>query len=558
MTNVDAGPAARLLVVTRDGVQPRWTSTIDAPAGLRAVRPELDGSALADELGTATAVFIDADVGAPLSVARRVHRIAPGAQIAIVAAEKALDDLRRAMLFAPGIGEVWLLEPDAVTADLIARACDVGASRRRHTVRTDTVARTIAQLPRTDERRVLLADRYLAVLLELLPDPVIALDDDDSVLFANPAASRMLGLDGAQKPSGVNLRARLEPEDPAALDALLAAGRRAPTKATLGLHPGGEDCTYDVAIAPIAGERPARALLLHDVTEQVSVRMQLEEQAVELETQRGELQMQNEELEAQAEELAAQGEERERALEERDRALTELRTAMQHRSRFYAGMSHELRTPINAIIGYNDLMLTGVYGEPVPEQAVALERVRHAANHLLELVNDVLDLSKIEAGKLTVTPETFNVAELLDDLGSTMQPLADANNVEVRLHSGGRCEQTFVSDPRRLRQIVMNLLSNAIRYGGRSPVAVGCVIADDTLRVDVVDQGPGIPPEELGRIFDEFVQVGTPSEGGTGLGLPIGRALAQALGGTLTATSTVGKGSRFTLRVPRMTAGPPP
>ena len=550
MTSVDANSAARVLVVTREGVQPGWTSPNGARVDVHAVRAETDDGALDRELDRATAVFIDADVGAPLSVARRVHRVAPGAQIAIIAAAAALDDLRRAMLFAPGIGEVWLLEPTAVTPEVLERACDVGASRRRHTVRVNTVARTIATLPRTDDRRVLLADRYLAVLLELLPDPVLALDDDDSVLFANPAAARMLEIADSEKASGAELRARLAPVEPAALDALLDAGRRAPTKATLGLRPQGGDCTYDLAIAPIMGERPARALLLHDVTDQVLVRTQLEEQAVELEAQRGELQMQNEELEAQSEELIAQGEEREHALRERDRAVEELTAAMQHRSRFYAGMSHELRTPINAIIGYNDLMLSGVYGEPVPEQAVALERVRQAANHLLELVNDVLDLSKIEAGKLTVVPETVNVAELIDDLGSTMHPLADSNGVEVRLHSGGRCDEEFVTDPRRLRQIVMNLLSNAIRYGGGKPVDVRCVVENGELRVEVEDRGPGIAQEELERIFDEFVQVGTPSEGGTGLGLPIGRALAQALGGTLSATSRVGKGSTFTLRVP--------
>ena len=542
------------LVVSRDGDLPGWIATVDAPCDIHPVRAELSAASVDGEMEAATAIFIDAAVGAPLSVARRVHRMAPGVQIAIIAARAALEDLRRAMLFAPGIGEVWLLEPGEVTPELIERACAVGGSRRRHTVRADTVARTLAALPRTEDRRVLLADRYLAVLLELLPDPVIAIDDDDSVLFANPAATRLLKLNGEARASAAELRTRLAPADPAALDALFDAGRRRTSKATLALRPTGSDCTYDVAIAPIGGERRARALLLHDVTEQVIVRTQLEEQAVELEAQRQELQEQNEELESQAEELLMQGQELERLLRERDRAVQELTNAMRHRNRFYASMSHELRTPINAIIGYNDLMLTGVYGEPGPEQAVALERVRQSANHLLELVNDVLDLSKIEAGKLTIAPETIRVAELIDDLGSTMQPLADANGVEVRLHAGGRCDASFVSDPRRLRQIVMNLLSNAIRYGGGKPVDVRCSVHEGWLRVDVEDRGPGIPKQEIERIFDEFVQVGTPSEGGTGLGLPIGRALAHALGGTLTATSTLGKGSTFTLRVPQLDA----
>ena len=233
------------------------------------------------------------------------------------------------------------------------------------------------------------------------------------------------------------------------------------------------------------------------------------------------------------------------------RAAEEAReAALAARSRFYAAMSHELRTPINAILGYNDLLLAGVYGELNTEQARGLDGAQRAARHLLELVNDVLDLSKLEAGKMDIQIEEVDVPSLVQELFGTIRPLTIEHGCRVTFRDDG-CLPRIRSDPRRLRQILLNLLSNAIKYGAGRPVEVCCVEPGrGEIAVEVRDEGPGIAPEDLPRIFDEFVQIGEADKGGTGLGLPISRRLAELLHGRLEAESTVGVGSTFRIVLP--------
>jgi signal transduction histidine kinase len=219
------------------------------------------------------------------------------------------------------------------------------------------------------------------------------------------------------------------------------------------------------------------------------------------------------------------------------------------RARFFAAMSHELRTPINAIIGYNDLLLSGVYGELPGSQRDGIERSQKSAKHLAELVNDVLDLSKIEAGKLTVEIEEVALADVVDDLLSTIRPLAEERGSEVRLDID-RCDTRIWTDPRRVRQILLNLLSNAAKFGDGQPIDVRCRPRHGGVVIEVTDHGPGIPPEHIDRIFEEFVQLDGTGHG-TGLGLPISRRLAGMLGGSLVAESAVGRGSTFRLTLPR-------
>jgi signal transduction histidine kinase len=232
----------------------------------------------------------------------------------------------------------------------------------------------------------------------------------------------------------------------------------------------------------------------------------------------------------------------------------ELERAIDTRSRFYASMSHELRTPINAILGYNTLLLDGIYGPLAPQQQKGIERTHRAARHLLELVNDALDLSKIEAGKfeLSVQPATF--PSLVEELFITLKPMADEAGCEVAFHHDGE-RANIQTDPRRVRQILLNLLSNAIKFGAGQPIEVASrATADGGVEVAVRDHGSGIPPEDLARVFDEFVQLehsrGQQVSTGTGLGLPISRGLARLLGGTLAAESTLGEGSTFRLTLP--------
>jgi PAS domain S-box-containing protein len=229
----------------------------------------------------------------------------------------------------------------------------------------------------------------------------------------------------------------------------------------------------------------------------------------------------------------------------------ELERAMGARSRFYANMSHELRTPINAILGYTSLLLDRIYGPLKEQQVTSIDRTHKAAEHLLELVNDILDLSKIEAGKMELQVESLHLPELLQDLFVTVAPVAEQHEVELSME--GRSEPfTVVSDARRVRQILLNLLSNAIKFGGGKPVrAVWSAREGGGLVVEVVDQGSGIAPEDQEKIFDEFVQLEQQQNAlGTGLGLPISRRLAELLGGELTVNSAPGAGSTFRLSLP--------
>jgi signal transduction histidine kinase len=227
-----------------------------------------------------------------------------------------------------------------------------------------------------------------------------------------------------------------------------------------------------------------------------------------------------------------------------------LEQAMGARNRFYASMSHELRTPINAVIGYSTLMLDNIYGPLNAKQKEGLQRTLKAARHLLELVNDVLDLSKIEAGKIELSLQPVMFPSLIDDLFVTVRPLADEYGSSLSLEMEGE-SFNIVSDPRRVRQILLNLLSNAIKFGEGQPIRVVCRQNENGgVEMEVVDQGVGIANDDIVRIFEEFVQVSESKQPGTGLGLPISRRLAQLLDGSLTVNSVPGQGSSFRLTLP--------
>jgi signal transduction histidine kinase len=201
------------------------------------------------------------------------------------------------------------------------------------------------------------------------------------------------------------------------------------------------------------------------------------------------------------------------------------------------------------VLGYNDLLLAGIYGDLSAEQREAILRGQRAARHLHELVNDVLDLSKLEAGKVDVKDEPVAFGALLDDLRVTIGPLADERGCALEIDARS-CDVALHTDPRRLRQILLNLLSNATKFGAGRPVRVWCERRGRRIAVHVRDHGPGIAPDDQTRVFEEFVQLAGTAPGGTGLGLPISRRLAELLGGTLTVESTVGAGSTFTVLLP--------
>ena len=242
-------------------------------------------------------------------------------------------------------------------------------------------------------------------------------------------------------------------------------------------------------------------------------------------------------------------------LEERAAQITE---ANQAKSRFLANVSHELRTPLNAIVGYNSLALDGLYG-PLPEGLrVAHERVAAAAEHLLGLVNDVLDLSKIEVGRMEVDLQEIDMDAIIDGVVTVVQPSADAKGVRLDVFVA-RDLPRLRTDPRHVRQILMNLVSNAIKFTDRGSVTIvarrSLDAPDRAISLVVQDTGIGIAEADHARIFDEFEQVRPSSRGdsmqrGTGLGLAIARKLAKLLGGEIALESRVGEGARFSVELP--------
>jgi signal transduction histidine kinase/ActR/RegA family two-component response regulator len=229
-----------------------------------------------------------------------------------------------------------------------------------------------------------------------------------------------------------------------------------------------------------------------------------------------------------------------------------LETASKAKSDFLAGMSHELRTPLNAIIGFTDALLVGVDGPLNDEQRASLSWVQRGGRDLLGLISDILDLSKIEAGKVTITPEPFNPIELVESVLGQHRPLAQPKGLAVELKNEG-APQEVVLDRQRTRQILVNLIANAVKFtttGGVTTVVSGA--REEKLIVTVQDTGPGIEARDIGQIFEEFRQVGPEAVRleGTGLGLAISRRLARAMGGDITVRSTSGEGSTFTLTLP--------
>jgi signal transduction histidine kinase len=237
---------------------------------------------------------------------------------------------------------------------------------------------------------------------------------------------------------------------------------------------------------------------------------------------------------------------------ELERANEELRWSTEAKERFFASMSHELRTPLNAILGYQDLLLQGVVGSLPAEARDFLERAQRATRALLLLVNDVLDLSKLAAGKMDLVTHPVRVRAVVEEAIATVEPLAAVRGITLEILAPLPIPP-IASDADRVRQILLNLLSNAVKFTEQGGITVTIEPGDGTGWVDVhvADTGHGIAHEDQERIFHEFEQITTSRvRGGTGLGLPISRKLARLLGGELRVKSTPGEGSVFTLRLP--------
>jgi signal transduction histidine kinase len=238
-----------------------------------------------------------------------------------------------------------------------------------------------------------------------------------------------------------------------------------------------------------------------------------------------------------------------REIEERGR---QLEAASRHKSQFLANMSHELRTPLNAILGYTELILDSIYGEPTEKMRTVLERLQANGKHLLGLINDVLDVSKIEAGQLTLSLEDYSLSDLVHVVVSAVEPLAAEKRLAFKPEVApdlpvGR------GDARRLSQVLLNLVGNAIKFTDKGEVAIRASATNGAFTVAVCDTGPGIAEADQAKIFEEFQQADssiTRKKGGTGLGLSIAKRIVEMHGGRIWVESEQGKGSKFYFMVP--------
>ncbi|MDZ4180871.1 MAG: ATP-binding protein, partial [Coriobacteriia bacterium] len=237
--------------------------------------------------------------------------------------------------------------------------------------------------------------------------------------------------------------------------------------------------------------------------------------------------------------------ERTRELEQLNRDLLR---ASQTKSRFLANMSHELRTPMNSIIGFSGILAQGLTGPLSEEQNLQVKMINRSGRQLLELIDDILDLAKVEAGTIELHIEKFDPAELVTQVVDTIAPLAAHRSLSLEVCGDGYIGP-LESDPGKVRQILLNLVGNAIKFTGEGGVTIGVTARDDHVQFAVTDTGPGIPAEEHTRIFEPFTQLDS-IESGTGLGLTISRQYANLLQGELTLETEVDRGSTFTLTLP--------
>ena len=354
--------------------------------------------------------------------------------------------------------------------------------------------------------------RHMQSIVEALPNPVIVFARDGSrILFGNQRAAELVGtpLESVYRMSAPDFFAS-KADYERLLERLKSDEAVTGLEARLRQHGGGEIWTSLAAIVMSYAGEPAVLATIDDVTERKRYEMELHA----------------------AKDLA----------EGANRA----------KSQFLANMSHELRTPLNAVLGYSELMADGVYGALPDRAAGVLARIRSNSQHLLGLINDVLDLSKIEAGQLVLSLESYSLSELVATVQAGTESLARAKNLEFRTRVDPGMPPGY-GDARRLAQVLMNLVGNAIKFTDKGWVEIRARCADGVFTLEVQDTGPGIDRKDHARIFEEFQQVdntSTRNKGGSGLGLAISRRIVALHGGAIDLESTAGAGATFRVTWP--------
>jgi PAS domain S-box-containing protein len=421
---------------------------------------------------------------------------------------------------------VW---PDGSTHWVIGRGeftfAGDGTPLRMRGVVVETTERRLA------ERALREREEDFRELFEQAPIGIFVSDADGNNIVANTAGCRLVGY-SPDELAGLSVADLLMADELDRLAALITglSGDRAAVGLWRFRRKDGNGFPGEVAVKRLADGR--LQAFLTDVTERLAAEEEIRELNAGLERRVAE----------RTEELAAA----------RDRA----EAADRLKSAFLATMSHELRTPLNSVIGFTGILLQDLAGPLNDEQRRQLRMVQGSARHLLVLINDVLDLSKIEAGELRVQRESFAVAPVVERAVDSVAPQADKKGVVLRLEMSGD-PGMLVSDERRVEQVLLNLLSNAVKFTDEGEVQLVVELADSPraqVRFRVRDSGIGIRPEDLDQLFQPFSQVETGlarKHEGTGLGLAICRRLVDLLGGEIEVASTYGAGSEFTFSLPR-------
>jgi signal transduction histidine kinase len=236
-------------------------------------------------------------------------------------------------------------------------------------------------------------------------------------------------------------------------------------------------------------------------------------------------------------------------IQEKGRQLAE---ASQHKSQFLANMSHELRTPLNAILGYTELIIDGIYGETPEKAQTVLKRVESNGKHLLGLINDVLDLSKIEAGQLKLSLTDYSMKDVVYSVFSAVEPLATKKKLDFKVDVPPDMPPGY-GDGQKLTQVLLNLAGNAIKFTDAGEVVIKAAAVNGAFSVAIHDTGPGISAADQTKLFQQFQQADnsiTKTKGGTGLGLAISKRIIEMHGGSISVDSSVGHGSTFTFTLP--------
>jgi PAS domain S-box-containing protein len=401
-----------------------------------------------------------------------------------------------------------------------------------------------AEVEATDER-----DR-LNLILENVADPILVTDVAANIILMNDQAERLFhGPPGAQSYRISQTIRQNDTKFTSFISDFALTDDRARRERMVLVHPGSAlELPVEVVSGKIHNERGepiAIVSVLHDLTQQVDNERLYEA----LKRLNGELEGR---IVAATADLAQQNE---RLLWQSE----ELAKANKLKSDFLASMSHELRTPLNAVIGYSSLLIDGIVGALSDGQRDYVRRSRLAAEHLLSLINDILDLARIEAGKMPVYVERVSLRELVDEMAQQVEPMVSAKNLAFTTAVAPDCPD-METDKTKVKQILLNLLSNAIKFTNKGAVHVAVTCANAEVRLDVTDTGVGIKPEEIDLIWEDFRQLDqsrTRSYGGTGLGLSITRRLTLQLGGRIEVRSTFGEGTTFSVYLPAVTAGTP-